>query len=181
MSASVSNAASLTPVPASENCIDNTQKVAVYIASMTTHMHSESTGEEITVAVTYDPLTTAMLFEYNPDYISDSNIAANLTTENYSILIVPVSQMSDTAAAQINSYIASSGSVWFLNDPALTPAGNINANRIPILGTSVSDSVNNSTAITVVKDNITRVRTGFIRIHCHKSSIYGGICVISFI
>jgi hypothetical protein len=143
------------PVPTSEKCIDNTQKVAVYIASMTTHMHSESTGEETTVAVTYDPLTTAMLFEYNPDYLSDSNIAANLTTENYSILIVPMSQMSDTAAVQINSYIESGGSVWFLNDPVLTPAGNITANRIPILGTSVSDSVNNSTTITVVKDNIT--------------------------
>ena len=148
-------ATSPTPVPTSENCIDNTQKVAVYISSMTTHMHSESTGKETTVAVTYDPLTTAMLFEYNPDYLSDSNIATNLTTENYSILIVPMSQMSDTAATQINSYIASGGSVWFLNDPVLTPAGNITANRIPILGTSVCESVNNSTAITVVKDNIT--------------------------
>lgn len=82
MSASVSNAVSLISNPTSENCIDNTQKVTVYIASMTTHMHSESTGEETTVAVTYDPLTTAMLFEYNPDYLSDSNIATNLTKEN---------------------------------------------------------------------------------------------------
>jgi hypothetical protein len=156
MNASVSNAVSFTPITTNGSCIDNTQKVAVYMAAMTNRMYSESAGKETTVAVTYDPLTTAMLFEYNPDYLGDSDIENKLTTANYSILIVPMSQMSDTAATQINSYIASGGSVWFLNDPRLTPTGCTSANRITILGTSVSVPVSNSTTITVVNtDNIT--------------------------
>ena len=156
MNASVSNAVSFTPITTNGSCIDNTQKVAVYMAAMTNRMHSQSAGKETTVAVTYDPLTTAMLFEYNPDYLGDSDIATKLTTANYSILIVPMSQMSDTAATQINSYIASGGSVWFLNDPRLTPTGCTSANRITILGTSVSASVSSSTPVTVVNtDNIT--------------------------
>ena len=156
MNAAVSNAVSFTPITTNGSCIDNTQKVAVYMAAMTNRMHSESAGKETTVAVTYDPLTTAMLFEYNPDYLGDSDIATKLTTANYSILIVPMSQMSDTAATQINSYIASGGSVWFLNDPRLTPTGCTSANRITILGTSVSASVSSSTPVTVVNtDNIT--------------------------
>jgi hypothetical protein len=130
-----------TAIPTTGTCVDNSIKVAVYMPAMTTPVYSESTGTVINTAVTFDQLTTSMFFEYNPDYLSDSNIAPKLTTSNYHILIVPIQQMSDAAASAINSYISNGGSVWFLNDPSLTPTGTTSANRITVLGTGVRSTV----------------------------------------
>ena len=149
--------ASFTPIPTSGNCVDNKKKVAVYMPDMTNPMHFGSTLEYGTVNVTYDPLTTAMFFEYNPTYIGDSAASlVTLTPDNYELLIVPMQQMSDSASTAINTYISNGGSVWFLNDPCLTPTGDTNPNRITILGAGDSVSTSSSTTITVVNnDNIT--------------------------
>jgi hypothetical protein len=150
--------ASFTSIMTTGNSVDNTKKVAVYMPAITTHMRFGSTLEHGTVNVTYDPLVTAMLFEYNPTYIGDSaDSLATLTPANYEVLIVPMLQMSDSAAAAINSYISNGGSVWFLNDPCLTPTGATNPNRINILDLGDSISTSQSTTITVVNnDSITR-------------------------
>ena len=145
-----------TSIPTTGTCLDNSEKAAVYMPAMTTPVYSESTGTVINTSVTYDRLTTSMFFEYNPDYLSDFNIASNLTTSNYNILIVPMQQMSDAAASAINSYISNGGSVWFLNDPCLTPTSSTSANRITILGTGISATVSGSTTFSVVNtDDIT--------------------------
>lgn len=137
------------------NCIDNTNKVAVYMPAVTSSVYSQSTSQNIDVPVTYDPLTTAMFFEYNSDYIGDSKLSS-LTPVNYRVLIVPMQQMSDAAATAINTYIENGGSVWFLNDPCLTPTGTTNADRMKILGTGINASINDSSTITIVStDNIT--------------------------
>ena len=150
--AAVSNAAvSFTGIPTSGNAIDNTKKVAVYMAPMTNPIHSESTAKDTTVAVTFDPLVTSMFYEYNPSYISDSNIGT-LTIANYAVLIVPMSQMSTAAANQIQAYINSGGCVWFLNDPCLAASGAAGVQLTGLLGNTVSATTSSATAITVVND-----------------------------
>jgi chitosanase len=152
----VAGAVNFTPIQTTGNCVDNTKKVAVYMASTTNPVYSESTNAYVNVPVTYDPLTASMFFEYNPDYLGDFNIESNLTTANYGLLIVPMSQMSTTASSAISKYIANGGSVWFLNDPCLTPTGNSSVQLTDILGKSVSITTSNSTAITVVNtDSVT--------------------------
>ena len=99
-----------------------------------------------------------MFFEYNPDYLGDSNIASRLTTANYELLIVPMSEMSTTAASAISTYLSNGGSVWFLNDPCMTPTYTSNVQLTNILGpvSSSTPSIGSSTTITVVNnDSIT--------------------------
>lgn len=152
----VSSTVNFTQIPTMGKCLDNKKKIAVYMAATTNPVYSESTGKYVDTPVTYDPLTTAMFFEYNPDYLGDSNIASKLTTTNYELLIVPMSQMSTTAANAISTYIAKGGSVWFLNDPSKTPNGSSSVQLASVLGNGVSASIDNSSTITVINtDNIT--------------------------
>ena len=65
-------------------CVDNTIKIAVYLPDMST--------------VIYDPLCTAMFFSNNLDYLNDSNIANKLTTSNYTLLLVPKKEISNTTS-----------------------------------------------------------------------------------
>jgi hypothetical protein len=152
----ISNAAvSFTSTPISGTMMDNTKKIAVYMPAMTNSVWSESINASVDVPVTFDPMTNAMLSEFNPAYVGDSNIGA-LTVGNYDLLIVPVSQMSASAASQIQTYINSGGSVWFLNDPCLTPTGKSGVRLTSILGNVVSATTSSTTNITVVNtDNIT--------------------------
>jgi PKD repeat protein len=145
-----------TSTPTTGTCMDNSKKVAVYMPAMTNPVYSESTLTYVNVPVTFDPLTTSMLFEYNPVYLGDSNIASQLTKSNYDLLIVPMSQMSTSAASSISNYIANGGSVWFLNDPCMTPTGTSSIQLTSQLGNGVSASIGSSSTITVVNtDNIT--------------------------
>ena len=152
----VSNAVSFTSTPTSGTCIDNTKKVAVYMPAISNPMYMEYTGATVNIPVAFDPMTTAMLFEYNPDYLGDSTIASKLTTANYGVLIVPTTEMSTTAASVINSYIASGGSVWFLNDPCMSATYTSNVQLTPILGSGVSSSIGSSTVSVVNTDDITK-------------------------
>jgi hypothetical protein len=117
----VSNAVSFTSTPTSGTCIDNTKKIAIYLPSTTTSIVQQSTMEIMNIPITYDPFCTSVFFEYNPDYLNDSDIADKLTTSNYDLLIVPKSEMSNVSAIAINTYLSKGGSVWFLNDPSLLP------------------------------------------------------------
>jgi len=156
MNAAVQNAVAFTPTPVSGNCMDNSKKIAVYMPALTNPVYSETTKAYVNLPVTFDPLTTAMLSEYNPDYLGDSTIAGGLTTAKYSLLIVPMSQMSDATATTINTYIANGGSVWFLNDPCLTPTGTTSANRITVLGSGLSGTISSASTVTVINtDDIT--------------------------
>ena len=65
ITATTTSTVTFTPIPISGICIDNTKKVAVYMPAMT--------------KMTYDPLCTAMFYEYNPNYLGDSTIAEKLT------------------------------------------------------------------------------------------------------
>jgi PKD repeat protein len=135
--------------------MDNTKKIAVYMPAMTNSVWSESINDAVDVPVIFDPMTTAMLNEFNPAYVGDSDIG-KLTVENYDLLIVPVSQMSASAASQIQTYINSGGSVWFMNDPCLTPTGHSGVQLTGILGNVVSGTTRGTTNITIVNtDDIT--------------------------
>ena len=155
--AAVSNAAPFTSTPASGTMMDNTKKIAVYMPAMTNWVWCESQNKAVEVAVTFDPMTTAMLSELNPNYIGDSTTSLNtLTVGNYELLIVPVSQMSTAAANKIQAYINSGGCVWFLNDPCLTVDGDSGVQLTGMLGNVVSATTSSATTITVVNtDDIT--------------------------
>lgn len=155
--AAVSNAVHFTSIPASGTIMDNTKKIAVYMPAMTNWVWSESQNKAVQVAVTFDPMTTAMLSEFNPDYIGDSTTSLNtLTVGNYALLIVPVSQISTAAANKIQAYINSGGCVWFINDPCLTVTGDSGVQLTGMLGNVVSATTSSSTNITVVNtDDIT--------------------------
>jgi len=156
LSAVEQSAVNFTLIPTTGKCLNNSKKVAVYMAAMTNEVYSETAQDYINVPVTYDPLSTAMFFEYNPDYLGDSNIASRLTVADYELLIVPMSQMSTAAASAISSYIANGGSVWFLNDPCMTPTGTSSVQLTSILGNGVGASIDSSTTISVVNnDSIT--------------------------
>ena len=150
--ATKTSAVNFASIQTTGKCLDNTKKVAVYMAAMTNEVYSETEQASIKIPVTYDPLTTAMFFEYNPEYLGDSNIASKLKASNYDLLIVPMSQMSTTAASAISDYIASGGSVWFLNDPCMTPTGTGSVQLTSILGNGASASISSSTTITVVNN-----------------------------
>jgi len=156
MNTAVLNPVSFTSTPVSGNCVDNSKKIAVYMAAMTNPVYSESSLNYVNVPVTFDPLTTAILGEYNPDYLGDSTITSGLTTAKYSLLIVPMSRMSTAAANAISTYIANGGSVWFLNDPSMTPTGGASIQLTNILGNGFSATTSSSSTITVVNtDDIT--------------------------
>jgi PKD repeat protein len=148
-------------VPSTGKCLDNKKKVAVYMPAVTNPVVSESLTTDPDdpvfqyIPVAYDPLATAMFFEYNPDYLGDSTISSKLTKDNYELLIVPLSQMSTTASDKIRTYIMSGGSVWFLNDPCMTPTGTSNLQLTDILGGGVSGSIGSSTISVVNNDSIT--------------------------
>jgi hypothetical protein len=145
-------AVSFTPTATTGNFINTTKKVCVYMPAMTNQVYSESSGKYITTTVTFDPYCTAMFYEYNPTYVNDSNIASRVTKANCDVLIVPLMEMSNSAANTINTYIASGGSVWFLNDPSMSLTGVETPNRITILNeTQYSDynSITGSSVITV--------------------------------
>lgn len=152
-----SNAVTFTSTSASGTMIDNTKKIAVYMPAMTNWVWSESQNKAVRVAVTFDPMTTAMLSEFNPDYIGDTTTSLNtLTVGNYELLIVPVSQMSTAAANKIQEYINNGGCVWFINDPCLTVTGGSGVQLTGILGNVVSGTTSSETTITVVNtDDIT--------------------------
>jgi hypothetical protein len=149
----VAGAVSFTSIPTTGNCVDNTKKIAVYMPTMTNPVLSETSGKVISTAITYDSLCTAMFFEYNPDYLSDSTIATKLTKANYDLLIVPMPEMSNASAIAINAYLSKGGSVWFLNDPSMLPNGSdAYDQRINILGSptySPYNFINGSSTITV--------------------------------
>jgi len=155
--AAVSNAVQFTPIPASGTMMDNTKKIAVYMPIMTNYVWSESQNKAVKVAVTFDPMTTAMLSEFNPDYIGDSTTSLNtLTVGNYALLIVPVSQISTAAANKIQAYINSGGCVWFLNNPCLNVNCGSGVQLTGMLGNVVSGTTSSATTITVVNtDDIT--------------------------
>jgi PKD repeat protein len=97
-----------------------------------------------------------MLFEYNPTYIGDSSTSlATLTVQNYGLLIVPTTEMSTQAATAISTYITNGGSVWFLNDPSMTPTFGPSVQLSGILGSGVSSSIGSSTVAVVNTDPIT--------------------------
>jgi hypothetical protein len=126
-------------------CADNTIKIAVYLPDMNTVM--------------FDPLCTAMFFSNNLDYLSDSNIGTNLTTSNYTLLLVPKSEMSDDATTAINKYMSNGGSVWFLADPNYLLNESVKSNRITLLGKetySANNTISSNSTITINNaDNIT--------------------------
>lgn len=101
-------------------CLDNTKKIAVYLPLSDT--------------VAHDPICTAMFFEYNLDYLTDSTITTNLTKKNYELLLVPDEHMSDKTATAVNKYLNNGGRVWFFADPRMKPDGSISENRIIMLG-----------------------------------------------
>jgi len=157
--APVSEAVPFTSIPASGTMMDSTKKIAVYMPAMTNWVWSESQKKAVKVDVTFDPMTTAMLSEFNPDYIGDSTTSLNkLTIKNYELLIVPVSQMSTAAANKIQAYINSGGCVWFLNDPCLTVSGESGVQLTGILGSVVSGTTSSATTITV--DNTDDITNG---------------------
>ena len=153
--AMATNAIAFTSTPTTGTCLDNSKKIAVYMPALTNSVYSESTQKYSNLPIAFDPLTTAMLFEYKPDYLGDSSISS-IKVANYGLLIVPMCQMSPSAATAINNYIASGGSVWFLNDPCMTTTGGSSIQLSTLLGTGVASSVSGSTTITVVNtDDIT--------------------------
>jgi hypothetical protein len=119
----------------STSCLDNTKKIAVYLPS--------------TEVVAHDPLCTAMFFEYNLDYLTDSTITSRLTKTNYELLLIPDKRMSNTAATAINKYLNSGGKVWFFADPRMKPDGSIADNRIGILGKPSEIVISHYSAVTV--------------------------------
>jgi hypothetical protein len=149
----VAGAVSFTSIPAAGNCVDNTKKIAVYIPTVANPVYSETYGKLISTAITYAPFCTAMFYEYNPDYLSDSTITTKLTKANYDLLIVPMSEMSNTAATYINKYLANGGSVWFLNDPSMLPNGLENDHRITILGSARYSGYNTISGSSVISIN----------------------------
>ena len=128
----------------STNCLDNTKKIAVYLPS--------------TDVVTHDPICTAMFFEYNLDYLTDSTITSKLTKTNYSLLLVPDKHMSNVAATAINKYLNSGGKVWFFADPRMKPDGSTADNRISILGKPSEIVISRYSTITV--DNTDPITSG---------------------
>lgn len=147
--------ATMSSAPTSGTCMDNSKKIAIYMPVMTNPVYSESTGGYVNTPVTFDPMTTAMLFEYNPDYLGDSSILS-INVANYGLLIVPMCQMSTGAATAINAYIASGGSVWFMNDPCLTTTGSSSVQLTSLLGNGVSTAISSASTVTVVNtDSIT--------------------------
>src|SRR5512136_440919 len=86
-----------TAAAGSFNCLDNTKHIAVYLPS--------------TDVVAHDPVCSAMFFEYNLDYLTDSTITSNLTRTNYELLLVPDKHMSNKAAIAVNKYLNSGGKV----------------------------------------------------------------------
>ena len=150
----VSTAATFISTPASGTIMDNTKKIAVYMPAMKNWVWCESQNKAVQVAVTFDPMTTAMLSEFDPDYIGDSTASLNtLTVGNYELLIVPVSQMSTAAANKIQAYINSGGCVWFLNNPCLTVDGDSGVQLTGMLGNVVSATTSSTTTINVVNDD----------------------------
>ncbi|WP_410508553.1 PKD domain-containing protein [Methanosarcina hadiensis] len=150
----VSTAATFTSTPASGTMMDNTKKIAVYMPAMKNWVWCETLNDAVQVDVTFDPMTTAMLSEFDPDYIGDSTASLNtLTVGNYELLIVPVSQMSTAAANKIQAYINSGGCVWFLNDPCLTVDGDSGVQLTGMLGNVVSATTSSTTTINVVNDD----------------------------
>lgn len=146
----------------SNNCIDNTKNIAIYMPSMTRNINMESSSGTTTTTATYDPYCTSMFYEYNPDYLSDATITSKLTKENYDLLIVPMSEMSNTAALAINNYLLNGGSVWFLSDPSFLEDGlTVSEDRIDILG-GTADSDNNliSSGSTITVDNTDTITSG---------------------
>jgi hypothetical protein len=145
----------------SNNCIDNTKNIAVYMPSLTSNLKMESSSGTTTTTATYDPYCTAMFYEYNPDYLNDATITSKLKKENYDLLVVPMSEMSDTAALAINNYLLNGGSVWFLSDPSLLEDGSVSEDRIDILG-GTTDTQNNliSSSSTITVDNTDTITSG---------------------
>jgi hypothetical protein len=131
----------------SSNCLDNTKKIAVYLPS--------------TDIVAHDPICTAMFFEYDLDYLTDSTITSNLTKKNYELLLVPDKHMSDKAATAVNKYLNSGGKVWFFADPRLKPDGSMSDNRINILGKPSEIEISRSSNFTV--DNTDPITSGLSR------------------
>jgi hypothetical protein len=131
----------------SSNCLDNTKKIAVYLPS--------------TDVVAHDPICTAMFFEYNLDYLTDSTITSNLTKKNYELLLVPDKHISDKAATAVNKYLNSGGKVWFFADPRLKPDGSMSDNRINILGKTSEIGINRNSNFTV--DNTDPITNGLSR------------------
>lgn len=128
----------------SSNCLDNTKKIAVYLPS--------------TDVVAHDPICTAMFFEYNLDYLTDSTITSKLTKTNYELLLVPDKHMSNDAAAAVNKYLNSGGKVWFFADPRMKPDGSISDNRISILGKPSEIEISRDSNLTV--DNTDPITSG---------------------
>jgi hypothetical protein len=163
--AAIPNAASanvgFTPIATTGNCIDNTKKVAVYMPSLMSTVTVASTGGTTQTDVTYDPLCTAMFFEYNPDYLNDSTITSRLTKSNYDMLVVPMSEMNNKAATAINNYLSNGGSVWFLSDPSIKEDKSVKLNRITILGKTADSNYNTiSSASTIKVDNTDNITAG---------------------
>ncbi len=135
-------------IDSNATCVDNTIKIAVYLPNMSTVM--------------FDPLCTAMFFGDKLDYLNDSNIAGNLTTSNYALLLVPKQEMANAAATVINEYIANGGSVWFLTDPGYMPDGTVvKNNRITILGNAIYTDKNTiASNSTITMDNTDVITNG---------------------
>jgi len=151
----LANTMNFTSIPTDGNCVDNSKKIAVYMPTMTSNISQGTTD------ATYDPYCTAMFFEYNPDYLSDSTIASKLTKQNYDLLVVPMIEMSDTAATAINNYLASGGCVWFLNDPSFTETDTTVKDRINILGGTADSNYNLiSSASKINVDNTDDITNG---------------------
>jgi len=129
----------------SKTCVDNTIKIAVYLPNMSNVM--------------FDPLCSAMFFSNNIDYLSDSNLDTKLTTSNYSLLLVPKSEMSDDAATAINKYISYGGSVWFFADPSYLLNESVKDNRITILGDAIYSANNTISANSTITINNTDIIT----------------------
>jgi hypothetical protein len=124
-------------------CADNSVKIAVYLPYTSTVM--------------YDPLCTSMFFSNNLDYLSDSNIASKLTTSNYTLLLVPKQETSNTTANLINNYISNGGSVWFFADPSYLPDESVAPNRINLLSKPVyshNNTISSNSTITMNNTDI---------------------------
>ncbi|AYK16144.1 MAG: hypothetical protein ACOX7X_01135 [Methanosarcina flavescens] len=131
----------------SSNCLDNTKKIAVYLPS--------------TDVVAHDPICTAVFFEYDLDYLTDSTITSNLTKKNYELLLVPDKHMSDKAATAVNKYLNSGGKVWFFADPRLKPDDSMSDYRINILGKPSEIWISHNSNFTV--DNTDPITNGLSR------------------
>jgi len=127
-------------------CIDNSAKIAVYIPNINTVM--------------YDPLCTAMFFDDKLDYLSDSNIASDLTPSNYALLLVPRNEMSNDTASAINNFISNGGSVWFFADPSYLPNESVAPNRINLLSNPVYSANNTISSKSTITINNTDIITG---------------------